>query len=104
MVVAMMNVSRLAQALNVPVHELFGLQPMDDGPVHWKRSEYAAEARKRLGASVAEMSDGIGFHEVFVTALENFSGLLELYPFKVTAIVARYLEVPPQHLLGRIPG
>ncbi len=101
-VVPLMHMRRIAEAIGIPIHELFGLEACDDAPLQSRRHVYIGEARRTLGASIAVMSDGVGFYECFVESLELHPAYLETYPYDVLCFVADYLRVPRQHLFGRL--
>ena len=100
-VVSLMHVRRLSEAIDVPVHALFELELMADAPHYGCRPEYIKDALAKRGVTAEQMADAIGFHDDFGRGLLMHFDFLELYPYEVLADVARYLDVPPQHLLGK---
>ncbi len=55
----------LSEAIDVPVHALFGLEPMADAPRYGDRPDYIKKVLARRGVTAEQMADGVGFHDDF---------------------------------------
>ncbi len=99
--VSLMHVRRISEALDMPIHTLFGIQPVSGSPLHWRRPKYIEEALAKRGVTAEQMADNVGFHDDFGRNLLVYSDFLEIHPYEILDKVAKYLEVPAFHLLGR---
>jgi transcriptional regulator with XRE-family HTH domain len=101
MVLPLKNARALAAILGFDLATLFGLDaPAPSQSANNKpRHVILVEARNRLGVSVKEVADGIGFDEIFVENIENNSEDLDACPYEVLRSVAQYLKLDPCDLL-----
>ncbi len=57
----LMHVRQISEAIDVPVHALFGLEATVDAPLYGCRPDYIKEALVKRGVTAEQMADSVGF-------------------------------------------
>jgi len=94
----LMEAKRLCEAIKLDIADVLGLDKRHDFVISGK-SNFIHDNRVRLGISVGDFADHIGFDECVVSEMEGDDSYLDQWPVELIVKVANLLKMPPLALI-----